>query len=183
MAYGQKNSNQIVTQAQATTSLIQVSAPLTPITEDFDARTGEDITRRLPTPVVTSSKDLNTPVQENTRPVQAFGTKPQTLANYPNDVVRLDLFNAVDVYLGTNYRIPDFTIEGYKEDGNQSSISNDPSPNVSVLLNVEEDIQELGYIAGRYKPVYKFHRNILGSGDGHKIVVQEISSNGLEVRV
>ena len=183
MAYGQKNSNQIVTQAQATTSLIQVSAPLTPITEDFDARTGEDITRRLPTPVVTSSKDLNTPVQENTRPVQAFGTKPQTLANYPNDVVRLDLFNAVDVYLGTNYRIPDFTIERYKEDGNQSSISNDPSPNVSVLLNVEEDIQELGYIAGRYKPVYKFHRNILGSGDGHKIVVQEISSNGLEVRV
>ena len=172
MAYGPKDIKQTIGQSLAITPKKQERAPLAPITKDTKS-----------TPVVTSSKDLNTPVQENTRPVQAFGTKPQTLANYPNDVVRLDLFNAVDVYLGTNYRIPDFTIEGYKEDGNQSSISNDPSPNVSVLLNVEEDIQELGYIAGRYKPVYKFHRNILGSGDGHKIVVQEISANGLEVRV
>jgi hypothetical protein len=132
---------------------------------------------------VTASRDQETPQQDNTSPVQAFGTKAQNLTNYPNDVVRLDLFNAVDAYLGTNYRVPDFTIERYKEEGRQSSISNDPSPNVSVLLNVEEDIQELGYVAGRYKPVYKFHRNILGSGDGHKIVVQEISSNGLELRV
>ena len=175
MAYGPKNIKQIVGSSKPITPKKQERAPLRPANR---AAQLSEIT-----PMVTSSQDRETPQQDNTRPVQAFGTKPQTLANYPNDVVRLDLFNAVDAYLGTNYRIPDFTIERFKEEGRQSSISNDPSPNVSVLLNVEEDIQELGYIAGRYKPLYKFHRNILGSGDGHKIVVQEISSNGLELRV
>ena len=182
MAYGSKNISQIVRGASPSQAVKQQErVPLTPPPTSGD-------TSIKATAVVTSSRDREIPQQDNTRPVQAFGTKPQTLANYPNDVVRLDLFNADQNgntlnYLGTNYRVPDFTIERFKEEGRQSSLSNDPSPNVSVLLNVEEDIQELGYIAGRYKPVYKFHRNILGSGDGHKIVVQEISSNGLEVRV
>ena len=176
MAYGPKNIRQVVGESKPLISKQQERAPLTSPSKPTDVSDGI-------TPIVTASRDQETPQQDNTSPVQAFGTKAQNLANYPNDVVRLDLFNAVDAYLGTNYRVPDFTIERYKEEGRQSSISNDPSPNVSVLLNVEEDIQELGYVAGRYKPVYKFHRNILGSGDGHKIVVQEISSNGLELRV
>ena len=133
-------------------------------------------------PIVTTVTNPVTP-QQASSPVPAFGAKTQVATNYPNDVVRLDLYNAVDAYLGTNYRVSEWTMVRPKARGVQKSIDTSPSPNTSIRLNVEEDIQELGYIAGRYKPVYKFHRNILGSGDGHKLVVQEISSNGLEVRI
>jgi hypothetical protein len=142
----------------------------------------EAVKQSVEIPIVTKPQKPNTPQQE-VSPVPAFGAKTQVATSYPNDVVRLDLYNAVDAYLGTNYRVSEWTMVRPKARGVQKSIDNSPSPNTSIRLNVEEDIQELGYIAGRYKPVYKFHRNILGSGDGHKLVVQEISSNGLEVRI
>ena len=118
--------------------------------------------------------------QPETSPVPGFGTKEQTPLAYPNDVVRLDLYNAVDVYLGTNYRVEDFTLQSPPA---ELELENGVRPNQVATLNVESNIQQLGYVAGRYRAVYKFHRNILGSGDGHKLVVQEISANGLEIRV
>ena len=121
--------------------------------------------------------------QPEVSPVSGFGTKSQTPLAYPNDVVRLDLYNAVDVYLGTNYRVGDFILQSPPAQQTQSELENVVRPNQVATLNVESNIQQLGYVAGRYRAVYKFHRNILGSGDGHKLIIQEISANGLEVRV
>ncbi len=102
--------------------------------------------------------------------VSPFGSKRKTIIDYPNDTLRFDLFNANNVYLGTNYRVDNYTF--------QQTISGS-----TVVVDVESNIQQLGYLAGRYNYTYRFHRNILGSGDGHKLSIQEISSNGLELRV
>lgn len=104
------------------------------------------------------------------QPVSRFGFYSNEVNRYPNDVIRFDLLNANNVYLGTNYRVA----SSYFKEINQGQ---------TVVVNVEQDIQQLGYLAGRYNYTYKFHRNILGSGDGHKLRIQEISYNGLEVRV
>ena len=120
------------------------------------------------------------------QPVPGFGTKPGVVTNYPNDVVRLDLFNAANIYLGTDYRVPGWSVDQPTNKINQprqKSLSDGVSSNFKINLNVEADTQRLGYVAGRYGLTYKFHRNILGSGDGHKLLIQEISANGLEVRV
>jgi hypothetical protein len=124
--------------------------------------------------------------QQAATPVPGFSTKVGTVTAYPNDVVRLDLFNAVNLYLGTEYRVSGWSTinpPNKPTDARQSSIENTAATNITVNLNVERDVQQLGYVAGKYNLSYKFHRNILGSGDGHKLVIQEISSNGLEVRV
>ena len=104
--------------------------------------------------------------------VQPFGAKTGPIDSFPNDVVRFDLYNANDQWLGVNYRVEDYVFD-------------QTTQGQSVILNVEKNIQALGFLAGRYNFVYKFHRNILGSGDpqGHKLVIQEISYNGLEIRV
>ena len=110
-------------------------------------------------------------VAQKEGPVESFGSKTN-MPNYvyPNDVVRFDLFNANNDYLGTNYRVDDYRF--------QSTIEGS-----SVIVNVEQNVQQLGYLAGRYNVSYKFHRNILGAGDAHKLSIQEISFNGLEIRV
>jgi len=104
------------------------------------------------------------------QPVARFGYYSNEVNRYPNDVVRFDLLNANNAYLGTNYRVASFSFKELNE-------------GPTVVVNVEQDIQQLGYLAGRYNYTYRFHRNILGSGDGHKLRIQEISYNGLEVRV
>lgn len=118
------------------------------------------------------SLNINSTLSPMESEVEAFGAKSANLANYPNDIVRLDLFNANTDYLGTTFRIGDYKLKR-TTDGQ------------SVILNIEENIQNLGYFSGRYSAIYRFHRNILGSGDinSHKLVIQEISYNGLEVRV
>lgn len=104
-------------------------------------------------------------------PVESFGAKAnKPIYVYPNDIVRFDLFNANNVYLGTNYRVDDFIFQQTTQGS-------------SVVVNVEQNVQQLGYLAGRYNFSYKFHRNILGAGDAHRLSIQEISFNGLEIRV
>lgn len=98
--------------------------------------------------------------------VRPFGLEPDLVEVYPNDVVQIDVYNAVDQYLETNYRV-----SGYQR------------TSTTVTLDLENDLTNLGYISGRYKVVYKFFRNYLGSGDAHKLEVQEISANRLEIRV
>lgn len=110
------------------------------------------------------------PVSAPPQFVFKFGYYPNDITRYPNDTIRFDLYNTNNIYLGTNYRID----TSYFEETNQGS---------TAVLNVEQDIQRLGYLAGQYNYTYRFHRNILGSGDGHKLRIQEISFNALEVRV
>lgn len=117
-------------------------------------------------------------------PVPTFGIKSGTIVTYPNDVVRLDLYNAVDVYLDTNYRVDDFILQQPPTTlAPQSSIGDTPSPTISATLKVNDNVRQLGFNSGKYKLSYKFHRNILGSGDGHKLSIQEISADRLEIRI
>jgi len=116
------------------------------------------------------SKQLNTAqplgiVIPNTA-VKPFGVESSDVSQYPNDTIILDVYNAVNVFLESNYRINTSTKRGS-----------------SIELDVEEDIRNLGYVSGKYIAEYKFHRNYLGSGDGHKVLIQEVSSDGLEVRI
>ena len=134
-------------------------------------------------PVVTLDKKPKTPQQES-QPVPGFGTKSQAITSYPNDVVRLDLFNAAEVYLDTNYRVQDWQSQRPPASlRRQTELETRPSPSTEIILQVQSNVEQLGYVAGRYETNYKFHRNYLGSGDGHKLVIQEISANGLEIRV
>ena len=85
---------------------------------------------------------------------------------YPNDVVTLDIYNNNNQYLETNFRV-----SSYSQTGN------------SITLDPETDLSGSGYISGKYKVQYNFHRNLLGSGDTQKLRIQEISADGLEIRV
>jgi hypothetical protein len=110
-----------------------------------------------------SNQNIPLPASNFVRP---FGLEPDLAYVYPNDVVQLDIYNAVDQYLETNYRVT-----GYDK------------TSTTVTVDVENDLTSLGYQSGRYKTVYKFYRNYLGSGDTHKLQVQEISADRLEIRV
>ena len=98
--------------------------------------------------------------------ISPFGFYANVIETYPNDIIRLDIYNGADQYIETNYRVGSYIKQDYK-----------------VTLNPEQNLKDLGYISGRYKITYNFHRNLLGSGDGHKVEIQEISSDGLEIRV
>jgi len=106
----------------------------------------------------------NTSIQTTTIP--QFGVNNKNPLIYPNDTVQIDLYNAVDQYLESNYNITTYQLDGD-----------------TISLNVEQDLIDLNYLSGKYKVVYKFYKNLLGSGVGHKFQVHEISGDGLEVRV
>jgi len=98
--------------------------------------------------------------------VEPFGVYPNLRAQYPNDVVQVNIFNAVDRYLESVYRFDGFTVQS-----NQ------------VTVDVEQALTQLGYLSGKYRTEFRLLRNHLGSGDGNRLRVQEVSANGLEVRV
>ena len=98
--------------------------------------------------------------------VKGFGSESNLIESYPNDAIVLDVRNAVNVFLESNYRV-----NTYQQKGND------------ITVDVEQDIKDLGYVSGKYLVEYKFHRNYLGSGDGHRVEIQEISSDGLEARI
>ena len=116
-------------------------------------------------PATTAVKGRDKPIPTIST-ISPFGFYKSINGVYPNDAVILDVYNGADQYIETNYRVGNYVKEEYK-----------------VLLNPEQNLKDLGYISGRYKTTYKFHRNLLGSGDGHKLEIQEISSDGLEIRV
>jgi hypothetical protein len=98
--------------------------------------------------------------------VAPFGSNSNPIAVYPNDTVQVNVYNAVKQYLESNYRVATFT-----------------KTNDTITLDLEKDVSGLGYISGKYRTEYKFYRNYLGSGDAHKMQIQEISADGLEIRV
>ena len=112
---------------------------------------------------VTIESTLTQSISNNVEP---FGIYSNPIPNYPNDVVRLDIYNANNQYLESNYRVATYT-----------------KTSTTVTVSPEKDLANLGYISGKYKVVYRFHRNHLGSGDSHKLQIQEISADGLEIRV
>ena len=114
---------------------------------------------------LSSPVSTNTSIQSSTT-VEPFGIKSNSIGVYPNDSVQLDIYNANNQYLETNYRITTFIKDSD-----------------TVTVDPEKDLSDLGYISGRYRVEYKFNRNYLGSGDAHKLQIQEVSANGLEIRV
>lgn len=130
-----------------------------------------------PTPVATTQTTGRSSTTTNAQQTQAsvlssypnvrtFGGYSNPIAVYPNDAIQLDIFNANEQYLETNYRVSNFIQDG-----------------TTLTLNLEKNLSDLGYISGKYRAQYKINRNLLGSGDAHKMRIQEISADGLEVRV
>lgn len=109
---------------------------------------------------------INSSSRSDLHPVPQFGAYSNLDDQYPNDVIHIDVFNAVDRYLESIYNFGSFTIQ-----------------NQLVTIDVEQAIADLGYVSGKYKTQFRFLRNHLGSGNGLRLNIQEISSNGLEVRV
>ena len=123
------------------------------------------ITTQLMTPTTASSVSVQLTTNVNAA-VTPFGLNSSNIVVYPNDVVQLSITNAIDQYLETNFRISNY-------------IKTDDL----VTLDPEKDLSDLGYISGKYKTEYNFNRNFLGAGDAHKLQIQEISADGLEIRV
>lgn len=98
--------------------------------------------------------------------VPLFGTNNNSVVNYPNDSVQVDLYNLNSVYLESIARSTVVSIEG-----------------LDITVDVEKDLVNAGYISGKYNLIYRFLRNQLGSSDGHKLSIQEISNDRLEIRV
>ena len=105
-------------------------------------------------------------VQPGLSLVPPFGTSPNNINHYPNDVIQADVYNAVDRYLESDFRLQSYTTQGGL-----------------VSVDVEDALTRLGYTTGKYQVQFNFLRNLLGSGDGLRLRVQEISADGLEVRV
>lgn len=115
----------------------------------------------------TSSTSANSFTTQSYVPiVPIFGTYNSIASTFPSDQVYVNIFNVVDRFLETSY-----TASSVYQSG------------TTVTIDVEKTLQDLGYISGKYKTEFKFIRNYLGTGDGLKLRVQEVSSNGLEIRV
>ena len=115
------------------------------------------------------------PISEYATAVQRipmFGTYIQSSSfsgssGLPNDSLILDVYHATGgQYLET-----------------QNRISYTQTANNKIQITPETHLQSLGYTSGKYRLVYKYHRNLLGSADRYKVQVQEVSADGLEVRV
>ena len=113
-----------------------------------------------------SKNDFGSSISLPVSEVLPFGAYKSSLVDYPNDVVRLDIYNANNQYLETTYRVANYSQQDF-----------------TVTTNPEQDLSSLGYVSGRYRVEYKFHRNILGAGDAHKMQIQEVSADGLEIRI
>jgi hypothetical protein len=85
----------------------------------------------------------------------------------PSDSVLLDVYSYTSVYQESNYNVVKY-----------SRLDSD-----TLLFDVIEDLEGLGYINGKFKIQYRLLRNLLGTGDGQKLGIAEISSDRLEVRI
>ncbi len=98
--------------------------------------------------------------------VPLFGAQSNVNTKYPNDCVQIDLYNINSVYLESIARGTVASIQG-----------------TQITLNPERDLVDANYISGKYNITYRFLRNQLGSSDAHKLAIQEISNDRLEIRV
>lgn len=90
----------------------------------------------------------------------------------PKDVIELFLYNAKGDLLETVYNSPYQLTSGYKDDNNV----------VSLNLDIQHDVRNLGYVSGKYTTLYNFYRNILGSYL-NTVSIRDISTSRTEIRI
>ena len=117
-----------------------------------------------PVNIPPTTKAINT--SPNNVSVPLFGTHKLSMTSYPSDCVQVDIYNINNVYLESIAR---------------GTVTNTKGLEVSV--DPETDLVNAGFISGKYNITYRFLRNYLGSSDTHKLSIQEISNDRLEVRV
>lgn len=107
------------------------------------------------------------------QPVATNVTTPKPFGNYSsdkyapiNDSVQIDVYSSSDLFLESILRATTYTING-------STLS----------LDLEAELQNAQYLAGDFNITSKLLRNLLGSSDGQKVLIQDISADRLEVRV
>ena len=124
-----------------------------------------DVNTSTPFSITTTPTDSITPTLQPLS-IPRFGYYTSESNNLPNDSLVLDVYSANNQYIETKNR------------ANYSIVNQ-----TKIQISPETDLSSLGYISGKYKLTYKYHRNLLGSADRSKLQVQEISANRLEMRV
>jgi hypothetical protein len=113
-----------------------------------------------------STTALTKPLTKLTVKPGEFGQfKSATVFQHPNDSVLMDVFNRNGLYLET-LPVVDYGVSG-----------------TTLSIDVEKALQSNNYIAGQFTIGLKATRNFLGSYNGPKLQIQEISNDRLEVRV
>ncbi len=98
--------------------------------------------------------------------VPPFGAYPTDVLTTPNDSIVLEVYNYTNDFLEPIYRPSAYTIDGY-----------------NIAIDVEKVLEQSRYISGKYNLRARFLRNFLGAADSAKMVITEISSDRLEVRL
>lgn len=106
------------------------------------------------------------PIYDPSVSVPVFGTSDRDRGVYPNDGIILDVYNYTNDYLESTYRLQNYTLSNYE-----------------VTIDVEEELKTLQYYSGKYNVTARFYRNYLGSGDGDRLKIEEVSSDRYEIRV
>ena len=113
-----------------------------------------------------STTALTKPLTKLTIKPGQFGEyKNATVFEHPNDSILLDVFNRNGLYLET-FPVLDYGVSG-----------------TTLSVDVEKALQLNNYIAGQFTISLKAIRNYLGSYNGPKLQIQEISNDRLEVRL
>lgn len=113
-----------------------------------------------------STTALTKPLTKLTVKPGQFGQyKNATIFEHPNDSILLDVFNRNGLYLET-LSVLDYGVSG-----------------TTLSVDVEKTLQLNNYIAGQFTISLKAIRNFLGSYNGPKLQIQEISNDRLEVRL
>ena len=81
------------------------------------------------------------------------------------------------VLSGDNVLESSYDVEGWSSDQKDT---NNSSP--SVLLNIHEDIRNLGYRSGKFNVIYNFFRKIVGDNI-NSLIIDEISKTRKELRI
>ena len=126
--------------------------------------------------VATSKNILNVNGGVNvtkTQPLPSNVTLPKPFGSYANkkyeplnDSIQLDIYSSSDLLLETIPRASFYSING-----------------TTLDIDIEAELKQAQYLAGDFTINAKLLRNVLGSIDGYKTIIQDISSDRLEVRV
>ncbi len=95
-----------------------------------------------------------------------FGAYPNDRYAVLNDSLQIDIFSSSNLPLESILRGTKYVING-----------------TNLSVDLEAELKEAQYLAGEFNITTKLLRNVLGSSDGFKVVIQDISSDRLEVRV
>ena len=107
---------------------------------------------------------MSTPVAPITP--RAFGAYPNDKYAVLNDSLQIDVSSSSNLPLESILRGTKYVING-----------------TNLSVDLEAELKEAQYLAGEFNVTTKLLRNVLGSSDGFKVVIQDISSDRLEVRV